>query len=263
MERYGHLPATVRRGAARVAQSAPALRIAHGRADRVRKWIVRGADSRERRYLRRLMHFEPELRGRVVTPEFLDRVRGVGDGIPLESYRRSDARQFVDACMDGDIQHYLPDCLLVKVDIATMARGLEGRSPLLDYELMEFAAALPMNLKVRNGVRKWILKEAMRRHLPPELLSRPKKGFSVPLGHWLRGDLLPFAREVLLDSAAAQRGLLRREAVQRMIDEHAAGIANWHHQLWNLLMLELWCRMFIDRRPAGAPSRKRLFEQVA
>jgi asparagine synthase (glutamine-hydrolysing) len=262
MDGYGRLPGRLRQGLARAALTVAPRRSRHDAADRIRNWIVRGADTREGRYLRRVMHFEPELRTGIVTPEFLDRVAGTDDGIPLESYRRSHAREFVDVCMDGDVQHYLPDCLLVKVDVATMAHGLEGRSPLLDYELMEFAAALPLDLKVRGNVRKWLLKESMRPHLPPELLSRPKKGCSVPLGRWLRRDLLPRAREVLLDSAAAQRGLLSTSAVRRMLEEHAAGAVNWHHQLWNLLMLELWCRMFLDRRPE-APVRKPLFEQVA
>src|SRR5690606_36750486 len=103
---------------------------------------------------------------------------------------RSDAQDPVDAMLDVDVQYYLPDCLLVKVDIATMAHGLEGRSPMLDHDFMEFAASLPSNLKLRGGTTKYLLKQAARRLLPAEIIDRPKRGFGVPLEAWFRRDLV-------------------------------------------------------------------------
>ena len=110
--------------------------------------------------------------------------------------------------LEVDVAHLPPDDLIVKMDIATMAHALEARSPLLDHELMEFAASLPADLKLRGGEKKWILREALRGWLPDDILDRPKQGFSVPLGDWLRGDLRELARDVLLDPRDARARLL-------------------------------------------------------
>ncbi len=155
--------------------------------------------------------------------------------------------------LDVDVTTYLPDDLLVKVDIATMAHGLEGRSPLLDHHFMEFAARLPARFKVRGGDKKWLLRQLARKRLPPSLLTLPKRGFGVPIDHWFRGELRGFARDVLLGPAAAGRGYYQMPFVRRMLDEHAAGVCEWHPQLWTLLMFELWLQMYIDRIPSAPP----------
>ena len=137
--------------------------------------------------------------------------------------------------------------LLVKVDIATMAHGLEGRSPMLDHEFMEFCASLPSHMKLRGRVKKYIFKRAVRDLLPQTIIERPKMGFGVPLDQWFRLDLREMAQDLLLSPRAVERGYFRREVVQRLLDEHIKGVRQWHYQLWNLLMLELWHRTFIDR----------------
>jgi asparagine synthase (glutamine-hydrolysing) len=153
----------------------------------------------------------------------------------------------------ADIHTYLPDDLLVKVDVATMAHGLEGRSPFLDHELMEFAATVPAAQKMRGTETKSLLKSAMRDRLPREVIHRPKMGFGVPVEQWLRTDLREMLGDTLLSQRARERGLFRPEAVRAMIDEHVAGREAHHNRLWALLMLELWFVMWID--PPAVPVR--------
>jgi asparagine synthase (glutamine-hydrolysing) len=152
----------------------------------------------------------------------------------------------VDAALLADTMTYLPNDLLVKVDIASMAVSLEARSPFLDHHVIEFAASLPEGMKLRGMTTKYLLKKTLRKLLPSENLTRPKMGFGVPIGHWFRGQMQPFLREQLLSDRAARRGLLRPEAVRRMVDEHTRGERDHTHPLWTLLMLELWFQRFID-----------------
>jgi asparagine synthase (glutamine-hydrolysing) len=172
----------------------------------------------------------------------------------LATYAASDALDFVDATLDVDVNNYLPDDLLVKVDIASMAHGLEARSPLLDHPLVEFAASLPADLKLRGGTKKYILKEAVRPLLPAEIIDRPKMGFGVPLEAWFRHELKELAYDVLLSDSLRDRGYFNQTVVKRILNEHVSGARVWHYQLWNLLMLELWHRAFIDRRPTSCDS---------
>lgn len=148
--------------------------------------------------------------------------------------------------LEVDTATYLADDLLAKVDIATMARSLEGRSPLLDHELMQFAASLPDRSKVRGHEKKVALRTAMRGILPDEILVAPKRGFQPPVAAWFRGDLREHAREVLLDPATRARGYFRTEAVQALLEDHAAGGADNSQGIWTLLVLELWHREFVD-----------------
>ncbi len=136
---------------------------------------------------------------------------------------------------------YLLDDLLPKMDRMSMAHGLEARSPLLDRELMEYVATLPDALKRRGGSGKRVLKSAVADLLPPEILSRRKHGFGVPLGDWFRGELRPMVEDVLLASPRIA-GRLDPRAVRALFEEHVAGRADRGHQLWTLLTLELWMR---------------------
>jgi len=149
----------------------------------------------------------------------------------------------------------LPDDLLVKMDIASMAHSLEVRSPFLDHEVMEFAASLPPSLKLRGLTQKYLLKRMMRGVLPEPVLRRGKRGFGVPIDHWLRHELREPAHDLLLGDRARERGYFRPEVVRRYLDEHVAGRGHHHHRLWALLMLELWHRTFVDSRPGSvAPA---------
>jgi asparagine synthase (glutamine-hydrolysing) len=201
-----------------------------------------------------MSHFQPLLKTEICTPEFAAAAPQDAADLLLRAYAASDAPDFIDATLDVDVNNYLPDDLLVKVDIASMAYGLEARSPMLDHPLMEFAASLPSGLKLKGGTKKYILKEAVKPLLPREIIERPKMGFGVPLEHWFRDELKDLAHDVLLSGTLAQRGYFRPEVIRRLLDEHVRGVRAWHYQLWNLLMLESWHRVFIDARPTGAPS---------
>jgi asparagine synthase (glutamine-hydrolysing) len=154
---------------------------------------------------------------------------------------------FVSCLQYVDVHHYLPEDILTKVDRTSMLTSLESRVPLLDHVVMEHAARMPSTLKLRDGRGKHILKAAMARHLPEEILTRRKMGFGVPLGRWFRGELKDFARDILLDTRTRQRGILRPETVNRRLDAHLQGRRDYSAHLWSLICFELWCREWWDR----------------
>jgi asparagine synthase (glutamine-hydrolysing) len=145
-----------------------------------------------------------------------------------------------------DVRTYLPGDLLPKSDIASMAHSLELRSPLLDHRVVELGLALPDRLKQRGREGKVALRRAFASELPELVAARGKSGFGLPLAAWFRGDLKPLAHDVLLDDRARGRGWLHADAVERLLDEHAAERADNGHRLWTLVMLELWQRAHVD-----------------
>ncbi len=145
-----------------------------------------------------------------------------------------------------DLQFYLPDCLMVKVDVASMANSLEVRAPLLDHEFVEFAARIPSALKRDATGGKVVFKRALAGLVPNETLERPKKGFGVPLRKWFGGDLHDLVRGTLLDERARRRDLFDAQMLRQMVDDHFAGRRDWSTRLWALVWLELWFREFID-----------------
>ena len=163
----------------------------------------------------------------------------------LEAYF-ADADSLVAGATWADLHTYLPDDLMVKVDVASMAHGLESRSPLLDHVLMEWAAGIPEEVRMARGVTKALFKSAMEPYLPAQLLYRPKKGFSLPVDQWFRDELKELAYDTLLSQRATERGLFRQDYVRVLLDEHSGLARNHHTRLWALLMLELWFQMWID-----------------
>ncbi len=142
----------------------------------------------------------------------------------------------------ADLVTYLPCDLMTKVDIASMAHGLECRQPFLDYRVVELAAAMPRRLKFRRGRGKRILRETFADLLPGAIQRRSKMGFGVPLDHWFRHELRDYTQQVLFDKGTLERGYFRPEAVTRLWDEHQQGRFNHGYRLWALLFLELWQR---------------------
>ena len=165
---------------------------------------------------------------------------------PLAAYPWEDGMDALDWLMRHDQNFYLPDCLMVKTDIASMANSLEVRCPFLDHELVEFAATIPSPLKRDVTGGKIVLKRAVKDLLPTKILSKPKTGFGIPIAKWFRSDLAPLIKETLLDVTSERRGLFEQKLLQKMVGEHIEGRRDWSNRLWAFLFLELWFREFID-----------------
>ncbi len=208
---------------------------------RLSRFASASALDRQSRYLNQRAMFTASERAQLYTPGYAA-LLGPSRAAEamLEPWRSSTAPDLLDQLLDVDVNSYLPGDLLAKIDIATMAYSLEGRSPLLDHELMEFAASLPPALKATRGSRKRILRAALRGWVPDEILDAPKRGFELPLARWFRGELRGYAHDVLLDPACISRGWCREQTVRQMLDEHVAGVHDNGRGIWTLLMLELW-----------------------
>ena len=231
----------------------------YSRARQVRRFteMARGGadDFNLRQFTQR--DFGAADRANLYSPEFAERLGTANADRYLLELMLDSAKAAgpdpVDRALRTDTLMYLPDTLLVKVDIASMAASLEARSPLLDTSVMEFAASLPRAWKVTARQGKRILKHAYRHVLPAEILYRRKMGFSIPLAEWLREDLHAYVREILLDDRALNRRYFRRAAIEGLLDEHRSGRRNHASRLWSLLMLEHWHREILER-PSLAPA---------
>jgi asparagine synthase (glutamine-hydrolysing) len=214
---------------------------------RLKRFVKGISETPERRYVRWICFFDNEMKEDLYTASFKELNREY-DSVDLTVtwYERADAKQFLDKTLFVDVMSYLPEDLLVKVDVASMAHSLEARSPFLDHKVMEFAASLPPNLKLRGMETKYLLKETLSDIVPREILHRKKMGFGVPLDVWFRNDLKEMAYDVLLDQKCIERGYFRKEYISKMLEEHVSRRYDHSYRIWALLFLELWHRMFID-----------------
>jgi asparagine synthase (glutamine-hydrolysing) len=162
-------------------------------------------------------------------------------------FSRSQTKDIVDNLLYADINSYLPEDLLVKMDIATMANSLEARSPFLDHKFMEFSASIPSDIKLKGMRLKHILKKALSKALPEKILKREKMGFGIPIHQWFRNELKGYSYDILMSDKAIKRSYFKKDAINKILDEHAAGKANNGARIWSLLFLELWHREFIDK----------------
>jgi asparagine synthase (glutamine-hydrolysing) len=195
------------------------------------------------RYAHWMSAFQGPMREEALQSDFL----ALTDGWrPEEVIRKpwdaSTAVSRLDRMLDVDVNTFLPADLLVKMDIATMAHSVEGRSPFLDHKMMEFAASLPAQLKLHRTTSKRLLKSALRDILPEQILSRSKMGFGVPLAQWFRGELRDLPGEILLGEGSRVHAYIKPAAIGRMVQEHHDRAADHSLRLWVLLQLEMWHR---------------------
>jgi asparagine synthase (glutamine-hydrolysing) len=192
---------------------------------------VLALDSIDDLYLRLVTHWEPE--GLVINGhEPATCLRGKPLPLPgLDEIQRM---------MAMDALTYLPDDILVKVDRAAMGVSLEGRVPFLDHRVVEFAWRIPQSMKLRDGVGKWALRQVLYRHVPKDLVERPKMGFGVPIDAWLRGPLRDWAETLLDESRLRREGFFNPAPIRAKWQAHLAGEGNWQYLLWDVLMFQAW-----------------------
>ena len=195
--------------------------------------------------------FEPGAKTRLYSGDFMAAV-GAHDPFAAfrDAYRRCGSHDAVDRALYVDVNTYMVDDILTKVDRMSMAVSLESREPLLDHRLLEFAASVPSSLKLTDGRSKYLLRRVLDRRVPRTILERGKRGFEAPIGEWLRGALAPMADALLEDGRLRARGVFDAREITRLWTEHREGRADHRHRLWQVIMLELWFRQFIDRAPA-------------
>jgi asparagine synthase (glutamine-hydrolysing) len=257
--RLDHLPGGLRRAIAERARAGETSTDPHSLGNRLRRFAGRLGQGQHERYLRQVSIFSKEERAALYTPELAAHVGAAdSDRFLLEPWSEAKGEKLLDQLLEVDTSVYLPGDLLAKIDIATMAFSLEARSPLLDHEFMEMAASIPPEQKARGGQRKIAFRRALRGWLPDSILDGRKQGFQLPVGRWLRTDLAPLAREVLLDQQSLGRAWVRPDVVERLIDQHVDGVVDHSDRLWSLLVLELWADSSV-----GSPPERPAFSENA
>lgn len=214
---------------------------------RARKFGSALAMSPRRRYLEWISIFNEQQRAAIYTDDFLESMPNTDPATFMDdAWRSVGGRDPVTTASLTDLVTYLPCDLMTKVDIASMAHGLECRQPFLDHRLVEWAASLPIQYKRHRCSTKWILRKTFGPMLPDAIWRRRKMGFGVPLDHWFRKELRDMTHDLLLDGRLAHRNIFRDQAVRTLVEQHQRGQFDHGYQLWSLIMLELWMRRWID-----------------
>ena len=227
----------------------PSSELHKTRVREVQRFLISANEGRGERYFRWMSAFKPAAKPALYTAGFAAEVGQHRAADVLDQwFARAEGLGMLDATLLTDQMTYLPNDLLPKVDIASMANSLEARSPFLDHNVIEFAASLPENLKMNLFRPKYLLKKVAARLVPPEVVYRRKMGFGVPIGKWFRGEMSGFVSDILLSERSLGRGLFEPAEIRRYVDQHIKGEFDHATQLWSLLMLELWYRRFIDQK---------------
>jgi asparagine synthase (glutamine-hydrolysing) len=245
-------PRALRRVAA-----AAAGRLPHG--TRGKNFLRHVGRNEEGRYLDAVRFFSPDEKADLITRDVAARRKCVDPETRLaRHFERYRALPWPSQMMRFDTETYLPEDVLTKVDRMSMAHSIESRVPLLDNEVIEFALRLPSKYKIKEGRRKHTLKQLAATLLPPEILSRKKQGFGVPLGIWFRGGLRELFADTLLSRESLQRGYFNPRFVQRIVHEHLSGKRDHSFRLWQLVVFERWSQRYVvrtgNRLPLSAPA---------
>ena len=244
------IPRQMRRLMSRMASVIPADVRQKSFRRRVKRLLETLSQEPERRYLNWISIFNRDKLQELVSDDLWELAEQQDPAEHIfDAYRLCPDRDFVTRTTATDVQTYLPGDLLTKVDIASMSTSLECRSPMLDHKVMELAARMPLEVKQSMQQGKRVLIETFSDLIPPDIQTRKKMGFGVPIDHWFRNELKDLLTDVLLSEKATGRGLLRRDVVERLIQEHTTGVFDHAYRLWNLLCLELWQRMYLDQPP--------------
>lgn len=234
--------------AARLWQRLPSSARQKSRIRQFKRFSQALNESPGRRYLDWISIFGVARRAALYTDEYLDGLANIDPydylGAAMGHARQRDP---ISQVALADLVTYLPGDLMTKVDIASMAHGLECRQPFLDVRVVEFAASLPIDWKFRNGRGKRILHDTFAALIPDFVWQRRKMGFGVPLDHWFRNELKTMTHDLLLDTTARQRGFFRPEYVEQLVDEHEQRIFDHAYRLWALLVFECWMRHWCDQ----------------
>jgi asparagine synthase (glutamine-hydrolysing) len=243
----GHVPPWLRAAIGTVSRHIPDSNARSRLLQRARNRAFALSLDGAARYAVDMSYFNVLERQRLYTPEYRHLVSSSpAPAVLAGPWAEASGSSLTDVMLEVDTRTYLPGDLLVKVDIATMAHSLEARAPLLDHEVMEFAASVPSDYKLSGGNKKVLLRDAARAWLPDHIVDRKKVGFGVPLGAWMRGELRGYVREVLLDPGTVDRGYYNETYIRELLDGHAAGVVDGSARLWALMMAELWHREFVD-----------------
>jgi len=193
------------------------------------------------------LRFRHEQKERLLTPAAMGRIQSPDSVAKILRYFDADnAEDLVDRMLYTDLMTRLPDHLLTLGDRMSMAHSLESRPVLVDYKIVEFAASIPANLKLKGSSLKYILKKVAERHMPLSVIQRPKQGFSFPIANWMRTDLSQFMRRLFDNSRFVEAGLFQKEFISELVDEHLDGTADHNYRLWVLINLEFWHRIYLE-----------------
>jgi len=185
-----------------------------------------------------------------MTPELTRALNGnSAEAVFGRQLMQTDAAIPLNRMLYVDTKFWLPDYLLLRGDKLSMAASLEARLPLLDHKLVEFAASLPPELKLKGSMHKYLLKKVSRKWLPTEIVDRKKAGFPIPIADWFRNQARPFVHDMLSPTALQRRGLFDVNYVSRLVAEHDSGFADHCVLLWGLISVEIWYRIFVDAQP--------------
>jgi len=248
-EKYYRLPRNLRRVLVEMpAALIPTSELRRSRLRDGKRFVQAAGLPRIERYFRWSSTFHAAEKLEVATDDFRNLAENADAiGVLDKWFAAANGSSIIDATLLTDLMTYLPNDLLVKVDIASMANSLEARSPFLDHKVIEFAASLPANQKMRGMQTKYLLKKVATQLVPKDVVYRRKMGFGVPIGRWLRNEMRPFLHEVLLSDRSMKRGIIKPEALRQYVQEHTESKRDHSYKLWTLLMLELWFQRFIDQ----------------